>query len=918
MKKGFKASVLFILLLLLLVMNQSCVIATKTTAIAPEIRSLFEGTYQVDPYMETHKPRTVAVLPFYDQSQGKAGYEAVRKGFYNHFSSLPYMDMELARVDDLLTKANLADPEAIKRTAPADLGKILGVDAVVYGDISNFDKLFALVYSQVSVGADIRMFDAKTGHFLWSGKHVVRIHEGGIATTPVGIIATVIATAMNVRDIQLLRACDDLFREMVKTIPSPPLAEALRPPVITLLTQDTKNLPKRAGDEIKVVIQGSPKMRASFDIGDFKKHIDMEEVEPGGYLGIYKVLPGDAVSGAVITGHLTDDTGNRVDWIDAIGTVTLDTVPPDKPGEPSALGRNATVLLNWEKSAAADLAGYRVYRSDTPLSGYREIARTEFDELRDENLTNGKRYYYQIAAYDLAGNEGEKTGTIAGMPLAPGPTPVSGTLDVDSTWYAGASPYIMEDDVVVRDMALLTIEPGTEIRSKGGALIVEGRLHAAGDVERLILFDAYQEDKPWTGIVYSNVKEKENLLAHCRIRNAITAVALEASSPRIEVCELTENGSALKIAGAFSKPLVSRNTIHKNREAAVVVIAGAQPLLLDNRILDNDRTGILIQSASPVIRRNTIARNGSTGVAIQASQAVIEENTIIDNKPLDMSADMTGEPVHALNNWWGAPEALEVLARIRGRINIASVLSGPPPEGKPLQIQILPQVLGGAVKTDAFLTLANSPYRVSRDLTVDGGATLYIEPGVTIQYDQNMSINVEDGGVMARGTQDNPIHFCASAVSASPGFYRSAVRFKKATEVNSAFAYCFVRNASVAFDIYFGDPDISFCHIADNAQSGVYCRNDTAPRIRYSTFSGNRGEGAVNCVGMSNPSIHFNNFIDNEIAIRAFSSIYIDARQNWWGNYPPDPNMIWGDPEKNINVNPALEVPEEKAFAVGR
>jgi hypothetical protein len=916
MKKGFRASIFIILLLLFLIMNQGCVIATKSTVITPQLLSLFKGTYQVDPYMETHKPQTVAILPFYDQSRSKEGFETVRKGFYNHFSSLPYKDMELVRVDNLLKKAGHTDPEIIKKTSPQDLGKILGVDAVVYGDISDFDKIFAVIYSQVSVGAEIRMFDTKTGHFLWSGKHVVRIHEGGISTTPVGLIATIIATAMNVRDIQLLRACDDLFRDMVKTIPAPPLAEALRPPVITLLTQDTKNLPKKAGDEIKVVIQGTPKMQASFDIGEFKKHIDMEEVEPGGYLGIYKVLPGDNVSGAVITGHLTDDTGNRADWIDAIGTITLDTVPPEKPGKVSTLGRNAMVLLNWEKVAAADLAGYSVYRSDTPLSGFQEIARTEFTEIRDEKLANNKRYYYQVTAHDRAGNESERTEAVAAMPLAPGPTPVSGTLDADTTWYAGASPYIIEDNVVVKDRTLLTIEPGTEIRSKGGALVIEGRLLARGDAEHLILFDAAQEGKPWAGIVFSNVKEKENLLAHSRVRNALTAIASEASSPRIEACELTENGSALRIAGAFSKPHVSRNTIHKNREAAILITTGAQPYLTENRILDNAKEGILIQSASPVIRHNTIARNFLTGITVQASQATIEENAITDNKPLDLSADMTGEPVNALNNWWGATGGLDILARIRGRINIASVLSGPLPEGKPLPIPILPQVLSGAVKADAFLTLANSPYRVAKDLYVDGGATLYIEPGVAIQYDQNTSIIVEDGGVVAKGTKENPILFSASAVSASPGFYKSAVQFKKATKINSAFAYCAVRHASVAFDIYYGTPEISFCHIADNSQSGIYCRNDAAPRILYSTIRGNRGEGAVNCVGMSNPSIHFNNFVDNEIAIRAFSSIYIDARQNWWGKNPPDPNMIWGDPEKNININPALEAPEEKAFAV--
>jgi len=160
----------------------------------------------------------VAVLPFYNVSKSQKGSDTVRRGFYNHFSSLPFKDMELTRIDDLLMKADLSDPEKIKNTSPQKLGDILGVDAVVYGEISNFDKLFAVMYSQISVGAELKMYETKTGQFLWTGKHVVRIHEGGLSVSPVGIIATVIATAMNVRDIQLLRACDDLFREMVKTI----------------------------------------------------------------------------------------------------------------------------------------------------------------------------------------------------------------------------------------------------------------------------------------------------------------------------------------------------------------------------------------------------------------------------------------------------------------------------------------------------------------------------------------------------------------------------------------------------------------------------------------------------------------------------------------------------------------------------
>jgi hypothetical protein len=65
---------------------------------------------------------------------------------------------------------------------------------------------------------------------------------------------------------------------------------------------------------------------------------------------------------------------------------------------------------------------------------------------------------------------------------------------------------------------------------------------------------------------------------------------------------------------------------------------------------------------------------------------------------------------------------------------------------------------------------------------------------------------------------------------------------------------------------------------------------------------------------MSNPAIHHNNIVDNEVAIQTRSTIYIDARNNWWGSTPPDTGYIFGDLERNINIKPWLDTPEEKAF----
>ena len=896
---------------------QSCLVSTPSTLITPEIRSMYEGDYTVDPYMNDHVPLSVAVLPFTDLSGSKEGATAMRLGFYNHFSSLPFKDMELYKVDDLLNKAGLTDPEAIRKTSPKKLGEILRVDAVILGEVSDFDKYFAVLYSQVAVGAEIKMYDTKTGNFLWSGKNKVRKHEGGVSTNPIGLIATIIATSLNVRDVQLLRANDDLFRDMVKTMPTPSLAEAKRPPVITLLTQDSKGLPKKAGSEIKVVIQGTPKMQASFDIGQFRKRIEMQEVEPGGYYGVYKVVPGDNIEKAIVTGYLTDDSGNTAQWVDAIGSVTLDTTPPAKPEHVTGIGRNQMVGLRWNKNAAPDLAGYTVYRSDTPLSGYGQIGKTELNEFNDADkiLVNSKTYYYRVTAADFAGNESQMA-QAEGMPIAPGPTPVSGIIDKDTIWYSGASPYILESDIIIKDKALLTIEPGTEIKSKGGGLIVEGRIFAQGDNDRIIRFDAISDDKVWPGITFAGVKDRENKLAFIRVRNAQTAVNCQASSPVIEMSEFTQNNNAISIQGAFSKPLIRKNNIYKNKGVAVSISDGAAPRILENTVNDNDKSGIMVQSSAAEITQNAITRNKGNGIVVKGSESVIRQNNIIDNQPYNMAGAMTGASAKALDNWWGSAKMADVLAGLQGRVDVHSILDAPYPQGKGLAMPILDKILAGPVNTDAYLILSNSPYRITKDVVIDGGATLFIEPGVVLAFEQKTSFITQNGGIIARGTKEKPITFTAASASPAPGFYASAVRFTKATKINSSFAYCIVKYASTAFDIYEGSPEISYSHIAHSSQNAVYCRKDAAPVISYNTFAQNQGEGAITCVGSANPKIFQNNFIGNTVAIQSFSSIYIDARYNWWGVAPPDPKLFWLG--ENINTKPWLEKENPDAFKESR
>ncbi len=698
---------------------------------------------------------------------------------------------------------------------------------------------------------------------------------------------------------------------MVKTIPAVKYAEALRKPRIEMLAQDSKGEPKKAGDIIKVALKGDPGMQAWFDMGDFKKGIDMAEVEPGGYVGSYRVVPGDNIKDVVVTGYLSDDAGNTTSWVDATRTVTLDTTPPDAPKNLTATGRDNRVVLNWDKNTEDDLSGYIVYRSETPLSGFKKIGQTEFATFEDKNAINLKTGYYKISAIDLTGNKSNNEGPVTGTAVPPGPTYVKGKLENNTIWYAGASPYIIEEAVIVSERCSLLIEPGTIIKSSGSGLVIRGGIIASGSKTQVITFLSGNENI-WEGITFDSVKGDKNLLAFCRIKDAAIGVEIKSSSPEIRNCEFVKNDIGIKIIGGFSNPQIEKCIIHDNSSTGIEIIDGARVSITNNRINNNNNTGLLIQDAGSVsVKGNLIINNKGCGIVVKNSQAAISKNNIYDNVPSDMRGAFHGKAADADDNWWGKADWHVLLSNTSGRINIKTILDGPYPDGKSIAIPVITENLGGQIDMDSILAFSDSPYRVTNDLIIDNGSTLYIQPGVMLLFDKQLSIITKNGGISARGTKDNPIIFTSSGSSPSPGDYTNAVCFSKPTKVSSFFKYCKFEYASTGIDVRHGMPEIAYCHIVNNSQSGIRCGNDAGPRILYNTIAKNLGTGGIECVGMANPKIHHNNFIENAVAIQSFSTIYIDARHNFWGKVPPDDTVIWG---KNINIKPWLEAPDMDAF----
>lgn len=101
-----------------------------------------------------------------------------------------------------------------------------------------------------------------------------------------------------------------------------------------------------------------------------------------------------------------------------VDTGTGDTTPPAAPTGPAALAGDATVGLDWDDNSDVDLAGYYVYRSTTPGSGYVMLSGLLGSlDYADDTAENGITYFYVITAVDTSSNESDYSDEVFATPV---------------------------------------------------------------------------------------------------------------------------------------------------------------------------------------------------------------------------------------------------------------------------------------------------------------------------------------------------------------------------------------------------------------------------------------------------------------------------------------------------------------------
>ena len=274
-------------------------------------------------------PHKVAILPFVNKTPNPDAGPIVRKMFYNFFSSLNYRDVEPYDIDSKLKDNNLYQKiTAGEHISPQKLGQLLGVDAVIYGEVLSLGKTYALVYSENNAGLRARMVNSYTGTIVWKLEDTIHIREGDVPLSITGLAAALVKTAISHQQATHMKAASDLCLEMVGTIPNPPVLTDPPPRIQTLVHNGSGKL-LRPGDDLKVVLIGDSGQSASWSIPPLFEERAMQEKEPGLYIGAYRVKSQDHLPNGRLIGYLTSKNGVKGQWVDTLG--------PLKIGEPTRL-----------------------------------------------------------------------------------------------------------------------------------------------------------------------------------------------------------------------------------------------------------------------------------------------------------------------------------------------------------------------------------------------------------------------------------------------------------------------------------------------------------------------------------------------------------------------------------------------------
>jgi len=585
----------------------SCSLSTKgTVAITTPIRTLENMTSGEQDKLELEDtPKIIAIARLSNSTTSIEASSLLREILQSHLSNKNFQLVHTKEVD-------LKNPD--NNLSPQQLAQTLGVDAVVIGNVIEYERFYAGLYAHIKLGVKIELI-SKEGKTLWKKKEVITSRAGGISTTPWGILLNAALAAQHLEDKNLFAAADELGRSIANKFPEPGGYIGTTLPNIEMVIHDGANKWLKYNDNLTVGIKGQAGLRAILDIegiGSF----DLKEQEPGFYKTDVIVDKRWNAEQKVVIGKLIDNKGQITQMISTTGLVNFDNVKPT--GVNLLKVDFATideVKLSW-KSNNQEQVEYKVLVS-SPENNLAKTANItkENSIIIPGNFEAFTTLNFSVIALDHAKNESIKAEVSANVfPIKLANTTIlsstlSGSFHGVNILSKENSPYIVASNTVFTESSTLIIEPEVIVKfKKGTSITVQGLAYLWGNTKQRsknIIFESESALSPAKRLLTIN-STKTIEINGLHLKNTGVAIEVKSGSPRFDHL-YSDNAkySALTINGHANVKI--SNCQLNGSSTSAIVLSGRSRLALEHcKFINNQPFHIQNSSAFPVIAKDVI------------------------------------------------------------------------------------------------------------------------------------------------------------------------------------------------------------------------------------------------------------------------------------------------------------------------